>query len=56
MRTIAEYLAKAAEFAALADAARDAGNKKRFADLAACHRVMAEERARLIAEKLIEPD
>jgi hypothetical protein len=56
MKSVAEYLAKATEFAAMADAAHEVGLKKRYADLADCYRLLAEERRRLIAEKVIESD
>jgi hypothetical protein len=56
MRTIAEYLAKAAEFEAQAADAITDTLKKRYADLADCYRLLAEERRRLIEEGVLKPD
>ena len=50
MRDVAEYTAKAAEFDALAKSAADAVLRTRYADLADCYRLLAEERQRLIAD------
>ena len=57
MRTVAEYLAKATEFDELAGTAPDAGLRKRFADLAECYRLLANERKRLIIDgaTVLEP-
>ncbi|MBV8836647.1 MAG: hypothetical protein JO000_08920 [Alphaproteobacteria bacterium] len=55
MRTVAEYLSKAAEFDALADAA-DGALRKRYADLADGYRLLARERKRLAAEGVLRPD
>ena len=52
MRSIAEYLGKAAEFDRLA-VEGDAPLKKRYADLAECYRLLAQERKRLIDEGAI---
>ncbi len=54
MRTIGEYLAKAAEFDELATTATHASLKKRYADLAECYRLLASERKRLIADGTLE--
>jgi hypothetical protein len=56
MRTVAEYLAKAAEFDDLAKSAPQPALKKRFADLAEAYRLLAKERQRLVAEGSIESD
>ena len=56
MRTIDEYLAKAAEFADLAARTKEAGLKKRYGDLAQCYRLQAAERQRLIAQGTVRPD
>ena len=49
MRTVAEYVAKAAEFKARAERTTDPALKKRYADLAASYQIMADERSRMIA-------
>ena len=49
MRTVAEYLRKAVDFDGLAKTAPDDAFKKRYADLAECYRLLAEECARSIA-------
>ena len=55
MRSVKEYMAKAAEFDALAIGADAAPTlRKRYADVAESYRLMAKERERLIAEGLIE--
>ena len=46
MRTVAEYVAKVAEFNARAERTSDPALKKRYADLAASYQIMAEERSR----------
>jgi hypothetical protein len=56
MRTVAEYHAKAAEFDDLARAAAQPGLKKRYADLAECFRLLAQERERLVIEGVIPMD
>jgi hypothetical protein len=56
MRTVAEYLAKASEFADLAESEKHAGLKKRYADLADCYRMLAAERQRMIADSTIQSD
>jgi hypothetical protein len=61
LRTVAEYLERAAEFESLAAAASVDTLRKRFADVAACYRLLAEERERLVAcgsidgEALVSP-
>ena len=55
MRTVTEYLLKAAEFEGLATAAPDRSLKKRYADLAECYRLLAQERERLVMNGAI-PD
>ena len=56
MRSVAEYLDKAAEFDRLAVDSADASLTKRYTDLAECYRLLAEERRRLIAEHVITTD
>jgi hypothetical protein len=56
MRTVAEYLDKAAEFDALARAESHPSLKKRYADLAECYRMLAAERQRLIGDKTLQSD
>jgi hypothetical protein len=53
VRTVTEYLLKAVEFDDLAKTAPDPQFKKRYADLAECYRLMAEERKQQIAP--VEP-
>jgi hypothetical protein len=48
MRTVAEYRAKAEEFKALADETITPALKKRYADMAHCYELLAEERERLV--------
>lgn len=48
MRSVAEYLAKAAEFDELARSTSEPSLQKRYADLAECYRLLADERQRLI--------
>jgi hypothetical protein len=50
MRTVAEYRAKAAEFAALAEETVTPALKKRYADMAECYRLLADERERLVKD------
>jgi hypothetical protein len=50
MRSVAEYLDRAAEFEALAASASEATLTKRYADIAECYRLLARERERLITE------
>ena len=57
MRSVKEYLARAAEFEALANRPGQISTlKKRYADLAETYRGMAQERERLIAEGAIESE
>jgi hypothetical protein len=51
MRTVAEYVAKVAEFNARAERTSDPALKKRYADLAASYQIMAEERSRMIGSR-----
>jgi len=55
MRTVAEYLDKAIEFETLAATSPEESLRKRFADIAACYRLLAKERERLIATGAIPP-
>ena len=56
MRTVAEYLVKATEFEAEAAKAINDSLRKRYADLAECYRLLANERKRLIEEGAMQPD
>jgi len=56
MRTAEEYQDLSAKFRALATATSQPILKKRYLDLAVCYRLLAEDRKRLIAEGVIEPD
>ena len=56
MRTVVEYLNKAAEFDDLARAAKVPALKKRYADLAECYRLLAKEREHLVATGVIPAD
>jgi hypothetical protein len=53
MRTVAEYMTKAAEFDDLARDAKLPGLKKRYLDLADCYRLLAKEREQLVAQGVI---
>ena len=48
MRSAIEYETRAEEFGALAKRTRDPALRKRYADLAACYRLLAADRRRLI--------
>jgi hypothetical protein len=54
MRSIAEYLKRAAEYESLAASAGVDTLKKRYGDIAACYRLLAQERERLIGTDAIE--
>lgn len=56
MRSVAEYLSKAAEFDELAGLASEPALKKRYADVAECYRLLASERQRLIAAGAIKSE
>ena len=56
MRSVTEYLARAAEFDELARSTGEPSLKKRYADIAECYRLLAEDRQRLIAAGTIEPE
>ena len=56
MRTVAEYNAKALEFDGLALTAPTPELKKRYADLAECFRLLADERERLVVQGVIPMD
>jgi hypothetical protein len=56
MRSTEEYLEKAREFERLATSAGHPSLQQRYADLADCYRLLAAERARLIADGTIESD
>jgi hypothetical protein len=49
MRSIAEYLGKAAEFDVLAKSTDNPTLKKRYSDVAECYRLLASDLRRLIA-------
>ena len=53
MRDVAEYLAKAIEFDALAASAHDGVVRKRYADLAECSRLLAAVGQRPVAEGVL---
>lgn len=54
MRSVSEYLERAAEFEALAATASIDLLKKRYGDIAACYRLLAREREWLIGTGVIE--
>ena len=56
MRSVAEYIDRAVEFDRLAADTADPTLKKRYADLAACYRLLAQDRERLIAEGSLAAD
>jgi hypothetical protein len=56
MRSVAKYLARAAEFDELARSTGEPRLKKRYADIAECYRLLAEDRQRLITAGVIEPE
>ena len=56
MRSVTEYIDKAVEFSRLAADTPDQTLKKRYADLAACYRLLAQDRERLIAEGSVADD
>jgi hypothetical protein len=56
MRTVAEYRAKAAEFKALAEETITPALRKRYADMAECYRLLADERERLVKEGELPSD
>ena len=56
MRSVAEYLARAAEFDELARAASEPTLKKRYIDIAECYRLLAKDRKRLIGTGVIESE
>jgi hypothetical protein len=56
MRTVEQYLEKAVEFEAFAATSSNESMQKRFADIAACYRLLAKERERLIATGAIPPE
>ena len=56
MRSVAEYLARAATFDELAKSTSEPSLQKRYADLAECYRLLANERQRLVAEGTIKPE
>jgi hypothetical protein len=56
MRSVAEYLERAAEFETLAATATVDTLRKRYGDIAACYRLLASEREWLIGTGAIEGD
>jgi hypothetical protein len=54
VRTVAEYLERAAEFEALAATTSIDTLKKRYVDIAACYRLLAKEREWLISTAAID--
>ena len=56
MRSVAEYLARAAEFDELARAASEPTLKQRYIDIVECYRLLAKDRKRLIGTGVIESE
>jgi hypothetical protein len=56
MRSVAEYLEKAAEFDELARSTSEPALKKRYADVAESFRLLASVRQRLIETGDLKPD
>ncbi len=56
MRSVAEYLKRAAEFDELARSTSEDTLRKRYSDIADCYRLFAGERKRLIETGAIESD
>jgi hypothetical protein len=56
MRNITDYLEKAAEFERLANQANTEAARKRYADVAACYRLLAAERQQMISEGMIRAE
>lgn len=56
MRSVVEYMARAAEFDELARSSSEPALKRRYADIAECYRLLARERQRLIETGSIEPE
>lgn len=56
MRSVAEYLARAAEFDELARSASEQALQKRYTDIAECYRLLARERQHLIETGEIKSD
>jgi len=56
VRSVAEYLERAAEFETLAATATVDVLRKRFGDIAACYRLLAKEREWLIGTGAIEDE
>jgi len=57
VRTVAEYMAKAAAFDALAVRVENpVPLRNRYADLADCYRLLAKERERMLALAAVESD
>jgi hypothetical protein len=54
LRSVAEYLERAAEFDNLAASASVEVLRKRYADIAACYRLLAKDREWLISTGAIE--
>jgi len=56
MRSVAQYLEKAAEFDRLTREVNEPVLKKRYADIAECYRLLASDLKRLVATGAIEFD
>jgi hypothetical protein len=56
MRSVAEYLARAAEFDDMAHATSAPALQKRYLDIAECYRLLARNRHQLVAAGAIEPE
>jgi hypothetical protein len=56
MCSVAEYLARAAEFDELGISASEQALQKRYTDIAECYRLLARERQRLIETGAIKSE
>jgi hypothetical protein len=56
VRSVAEYLARAAEFEQMAASTSVGALRKRYSDIAACYRLLAKEREWLISTGAIESE
>jgi hypothetical protein len=56
VRSVADYLARAAEFDELADSASEPTLKERYTDIAECYRLLARDRQRLVETGVIKSD
>lgn len=56
MRSVVEYLQKAAEFEAMSTTTSIETMRKRYYDIAACYRLLAKDRERLIGTGAIDSE